>query len=79
MLVGGSCARLLLARNRHAAMSEMSLLSGVNRTSRLRAPTSEFDPTATLGPTSFCGGRVAFLTLSLVALLASHSVENLNR
>src|ERR1700694_439282 len=28
----------------HAAMSELSLLSGVNRTSRLRPPTSEFDP-----------------------------------
>src|SRR5450755_3366929 len=25
-------------------MSELSLLSGVNRTSRLRPPTSEFDP-----------------------------------
>src|ERR1700692_2367492 len=32
----------------HAAMSEMSLLSGVNRTSRLRPATSEFDPTSAL-------------------------------
>jgi hypothetical protein len=31
----------------HAAMSELSLLSGVNRTSRLRPLTSEFDPTQT--------------------------------
>jgi len=35
------------ARNRHAAMSDLSLLSGVNRTSRFRPPTSEFDPKAT--------------------------------
>jgi len=28
----------------HGAMSELSLLSGLNRTSRLRPPTSEFDP-----------------------------------
>jgi hypothetical protein len=34
----------LVARNRHAAMSDLSLLTGVNRTSRFRPPTSEFDP-----------------------------------
>jgi hypothetical protein len=34
----------------HAAMSELDLLSGLNRTSRLRPPTSEFDPKATLHP-----------------------------
>jgi len=28
-------------------MSELSLLSGVNRTSRLRPPTSDFDPEQT--------------------------------
>ena len=33
-----------LAPNGHVAMSELSLLSGVNRASRLRPPTSEFDP-----------------------------------
>src|SRR5271169_4026790 len=34
----------LVAPFGHAAMSELSLLSGVNRTSQLRPPTSEFDP-----------------------------------
>jgi hypothetical protein len=44
-LLGSTCR--LLALLRHAAMSEFSLLSGVNRTSRLRPPTSEFDPKRT--------------------------------
>ena len=39
----------MLAPNGHAAMSELSLLSGVNRTPRLRPPTSEFDPKRTRG------------------------------
>ena len=40
----------LLAPNGHAAMSDLSVLSGVNRTSRLRPPTSEFDPCETIAP-----------------------------
>src|SRR5580704_13128193 len=39
-----------LAPNGPAAMSELSLLSGVNRTSRLRPPTSDFDPERTWRP-----------------------------
>jgi hypothetical protein len=38
---------LILARFGHDAMSELSLLSGVTRTSRLRPPTSDFDPNRT--------------------------------
>lgn len=38
----------LLALPGHAAMSELSPLSGVNRTSGLRPPTSDFDPSRTL-------------------------------
>jgi hypothetical protein len=55
-------------------MSELSLLSEVNRTSRLRPPTSEFDPTQTssvlfYGPSSLLvvckgGGATAALPLA---------------
>src|SRR6202047_345665 len=38
-----------MAPNGHAAMSELSLLAGVTRTSRLRPPTSEFDPSVWTG------------------------------
>jgi nitrile hydratase subunit alpha len=38
----------MLAPFGHAAMSELSLLSRVKRTSRLQPPTSDFDPTQTL-------------------------------
>jgi hypothetical protein len=46
----------------HGVMSELSLLTGVNRTSRLRPTTSEFDPlrtSAIRGPTELerCAGR----------------------
>ena len=37
----------MLALFGHGAISESSLLSGVNRSSRLRPPTSEIDPTET--------------------------------
>jgi hypothetical protein len=40
----------LLALFRHGPMFELSLLSGVNRTSRLRPPTSEFDSFPTFDP-----------------------------
>jgi hypothetical protein len=38
------CMSQLVAPFEDGAMSELSLLSGVNRTSRLRPPTSHFDP-----------------------------------
>jgi hypothetical protein len=39
-----------MALFRHGPMFELSLLSGVNRTSRLRPPTSEFDSFPTFDP-----------------------------
>ena len=53
----------LLALFGHAAMSELSLLSGVNRTSLLRPPTSDFDPKTKR--------RVYAMTLSVSASIAA--------
>jgi len=40
-------------------MSELSLLSEVNRTSRLRPPTSDFDPQLTSNEINVRGGKMA--------------------
>ena len=47
---------LFMALFGHAVMSELSLLSSVNRTSRLRPSTSDFDPNPTWRPPKICHG-----------------------
>src|ERR1700729_1933137 len=55
----------------HGAMSEQSLLSGVNRTSRLRPPISDFDPTETLAAPNGRALDAGFLAPIEIAALAA--------
>jgi hypothetical protein len=60
---------LQLAPNGHAAMSELSLFSGVNRTSRLRLPTSEVDPLRKSATSEDISSDGTFTVFQLFSLL----------